>query len=85
MKIANLAKLEIKEEEVPFYISEMQAMIDFAEAVCTAQTAESADKVKALDFNDMREDEVITSFDSDEILVNAKDYEDGFFKLRRRA
>ncbi len=85
MKIANLAKLEIEEAEVPVYISEMQAMIDFAEAVCTAQATESADNQKALDFNDMREDEVSPSFDSGEILSNAKDYEDGFFKLRKRA
>ncbi len=85
MKIANLAKLEIKEEELDFYLKEMQTMIDFAEVVCTAQTDVNADNIKALDFKNMRADEVTESFDRSEIIGNAKDCEDGFFKLRKRA
>lgn len=84
-KLANLAKLEVNESELPFYIKEMQAMIDFAQGVDAALSEDIAENTKALDFNNMREDEVSDSLENAQILLNAKDSEDGFFKLRKRA
>lgn len=84
-KLASLAKLEVKESELPFYIEEMQAMIEFAQGVDAALPENIAENTKALDFNNMREDEVSDSLESAQILLNAKDTEDGFFKLRKRA
>ena len=85
MKIANLAKLEIKSSEMPFYITEMEKMLCFAETISVDENEENISRIEALDFNDMREDSATESFSNSEILSNASHREDSFFKLRKRA
>lgn len=84
MKMANLAKLEIKEDEVSFYVDEMQKMLDFAEKIDRVEDVENIGKTEVLDYNNMREDVVQDSFDNSEILSNAQDTDDVFFRLRKR-
>ncbi len=85
MRMATLAKLEVKSEEVPFYISEVQRLLDYAEAINTEEPSGEVSEAEPLDFNSMREDEALDSFTASEILSNAKESEEGFFKLRKRA
>lgn len=85
MRMATLAKLELKTQEVPFYISEVQRMLDYAEAVNIEDSAEKVSEAEFLDFNSMREDVVSESFTVSEILSNAEKTEGGFIKLRKRA
>ena len=85
VKIANLAKLEIKNEEIPFYIAEMEKMLGFAENIIVDETDEFISRAEPFDFNDMREDVIAESFSNSDILSNANHSEESFFKLRKRA
>lgn len=84
-RMAILAKLEIKEDEIPFYINEIENMLGFAEKIVFEETEEEYEKNEPLDFNDMREDVTSESFEVSEIISNTSEKESNFFKLRKRA
>lgn len=82
--MAALSKLEIKKEEVPFYITEIEAILAFAQDIdCALNEAEATPC--AADFTLLRDDEVKMSSGSAEVLSNANETEGSFFKLRKRA
>ena len=84
LKIAALAKLSVKPEELDSLTDDMNRIIEFADAVnsFSADTNEF-DNINGLS-NVFREDEVMPSLDREEILKNAPEQEDGFFVVRRR-
>lgn len=84
-RMATLCKLEIKAEEMPLYINEMQELLAFAESINNTVGDTDSFNAKPLDFNLLREDRAQPSYSSDEILSNAKETKNGFFELRKRA
>ena len=85
MRIANLAKLQINEIEMPFYIKEMAKVLSFAESVDAALENIEAEENLPVDFSMLRADEISSSFNSEEVLSNTADREENYFKLRKRA
>lgn len=84
LKIANLARLSIKEEELDRLTKEMDSIIAFADTINTA-TDESSDfdNINNLS-NAFREDVVIPSLDREQILKNAESQQDGYFLVKKR-
>lgn len=69
--IALLSKLFVPEEELDSLTQSMQEIIDFADTINNAPTSgESFDNINNLS-NVFREDVVVESYDSEEILKNA--------------
>lgn len=82
--MATLCNLEIAEKDVPFYIKEIEYILGLAEEIDGASGESGLNEAQPVDYNMLRADEVLPSTDSSEILLNAKDTEDGFIKLRKR-
>lgn len=84
LKIANLARLSIKEEELDRLTKEMDSIIAFADTINTA-TDESSDfdNINNLS-NAFREDVVVPSLDREQILKNAESQQDGYFLVKKR-
>ena len=79
LHIAKLAKLKLKEEEIPEYIKNLQDILNFANIVNQA-------KVDGLDraidnFNVFRKDEIKIFEDNKALLQNAPEQEDNMFKI----
>ena len=82
LHIANLAQLELKEEEIDTYILHLQDILNFANIVNNAP-------VEGLDItiganeakNVFRKDEVKIFEDNEALLANAKEKERNMFKI----
>lgn len=82
--IANLASLELNENEIDNYIENLQDILNFAEVVNNAP-------VKDLDItigtneakNVFRKDEIKVFEDNEALFANAKDKERNMFKIPR--
>ncbi len=84
IKIARLAKLSVKDEELETLTQDMIEIIKFADTINNAtETGEEFDNINNLS-NVLREDEVVQSYDCNEILKNANDKEDGHFLVKKR-
>lgn len=82
--IALLSKLFVPEEELDSLTQSMQEIIDFADAINNAPSSgESFDNINNLS-NEFREDEVIPSYPSEEILKNAPEQAEQHFLVRSR-
>ena len=82
LHIANLANLEIKEEEVDEYLVNLQDILNFADTINSVNTDElkvtiSANEAK----NKFRKDEVKIFEDNASLLQNAVEKEQNMFKL----
>lgn len=78
--VARLARLELGEEELESYRTQLAAILDHAAKV---QSLEGDPEVEASHplrlENAYRPDEVAPSLDRDEVLAQAPETEDGFF------
>lgn len=84
LKIARLAKLSVKPEELDGLTKDMNEIIQFADTVNSVSAGSSEfDNINHLS-NVYREDKVLPSFDRGEILKNAESQEDGYFLVKRR-
>lgn len=84
LKIANLAKLSIKDEELDKLTKEMDNMIAFADTINMASDETSDfDNINNLS-NAFRKDVVVESFDKEQILKNAESQQNGYFLVRKR-
>lgn len=82
--IALLSKLFVPEEELDGLTKSMQEIIDFADTINNATvTDEGFDNINGLS-NVFREDEVVESYDSEEILSNAPEQAEDHFLVRNR-
>ena len=73
--IALLSKLFVPEEELDSLTKSMQEIIDFADAINNAPSeGEAFDNINNLS-NVFREDEVIPSYSSEEILISLSETE----------
>lgn len=84
LKLAKLAKISIKEEELDHLTKEMDKIVDFADAINDGDKLDiEFDNISNLS-NIFREDVVEESYAREEILRNVDGGEDGFFVVRKR-
>lgn len=82
--IALLSKLFVPEEELDALTKDMQEIINFADTINNAsESGETFDNINHLS-NVFREDEVVPSLPSEEILKNAPDQADQHFLVKNR-
>lgn len=82
LHIANLSRLNLKEEEVDNYLENLQEILTFAEKVNSASTDGLDETIGANDnYNVFRKDEIIPFGDIDALLQNAPSQERGMFKI----
>jgi aspartyl-tRNA(Asn)/glutamyl-tRNA(Gln) amidotransferase subunit C len=82
--VANLARLELSEEEKKRFKKELNNIIRYIDQLNELDT-ENVPITSQVIFlqNVLREDEVLPSLSPDEALANAPEKKDGFFKVPR--
>ena len=82
LHIAKLAKLKIRDEELPNYIKNLEDILNFANVVNKAPIDGLDTSVGAIDnFNVFRKDEIKVFEDNKLLLQNAPEQEDNMFKI----
>lgn len=82
LHIANLARIELKEEEIDNYLENLQDILTFAEQVNNAPTDGLDETIGANDnYNVFRKDEIVEFEDKELLLQNAPSQERGMFKI----
>lgn len=82
LHIANLSRLNLKEEELDNYLENLQEILTFAEKVNNAPVDGLGETIGANDnYNVFRKDEVIDFEDKEALLQNAPSEEFGMFKI----
>lgn len=82
LHIANLASLNIKEEEINNYLENLQDILNFANVVNRAPIEGLEETIGANDnFNIFRKDEIKEFKDRDLLLSNAPEKERNMFKI----
>ena len=82
LHIANLAQLELKEEEIEKYQTNLQEILNFANVVNNANIEGLKETIGANDnCNVFRKDEIVQFEDRDALLQNAPEQERGMFKI----
>lgn len=85
LKIANLSKLWVSEEELESLTRDMGEIIEFANTInAVSDSAEDFDNINNLS-NVFRADEVVPSYPREKILQNAGGGEDGYFPVKKRS
>ncbi|RXK17787.1 Asp-tRNA(Asn)/Glu-tRNA(Gln) amidotransferase subunit GatC [Macrococcus sp. DPC7161] len=80
--VAHLARLEITEEEATKFSSQLEAILNFANQLEEVNTDDVEPTFHVLDLqNVLREDVASMSLTQEEVLSNAKNIEDGQFKV----
>lgn len=80
--VAKLARLELSEEEIGKYTEQFSNIIDYFNQLSEVNTENIEPMAHAIPMvNVMREDKVKLPYTRDEILANAPQDEDGFFKV----
>lgn len=82
LHIAKLARLNLKEEEIPEYINNLQDILNFANVVNEAPI-EGLDVANGANdnYNVFRKDEIKVFEDNKALLQNAPESEDNMFKI----
>ncbi len=82
LHIANLANLNIKDEEIDSYLANLKDILNFAEIVNNANTEGLQETIGENDkCNVFRKDEVKTFEDNKMLIQNAKEQERNMFKI----
>ena len=82
LHIAKLARLNLKEEEIPEYIKNLQDILNFANIVNEAPIDGLDTAIGAIDnYNVFRKDEIKIFEDNKALLQNAPEQEDNMFKI----
>lgn len=80
--IAKLADLNLKENEVRKYKTNLEEILEFANEINKIDTSNIKETVSANElYNVFRKDEVKEPFDREELLKNAPSKEDGMFRI----
>jgi len=82
LKMANLAHLEISDNEVESYLTNLQEILNFADIINNAKV-DGVDVTVASNqsSNIFRKDEIKTFEDNEALFVNAKSKEQNMFKI----
>ena len=82
--IANLAMLELSEEEKDKYRTQLAKILDYVSKLNQLDTENIEPTAHVLPLqNVFREDEVDTSLSQKEVLSNAPEKEDNYFKVKK--
>lgn len=80
--VARLARIELNADELAFYGSQLESILEHMAEVQALPTDDVEPTSHALPlFNAFREDEVVPSLDHDEVLAQAPEHEDGYFRV----
>ena len=80
--VANLARLELTEEETQKYAKQLGELLTYVEQMNEVDTSGVEPMPHAMEFvNVVREDEVVRDFTKEELMKNAPVEEDGFFRV----
>lgn len=80
--VAKLARLELSEQEVEKFSTQLGNILKYVEQMNEIDTADVKPMAHPFDIvNVMREDEVYYENTKDELLKNAPEEEDGFFRV----
>jgi aspartyl-tRNA(Asn)/glutamyl-tRNA(Gln) amidotransferase subunit C len=78
--VARLARLDLSEEELSVYKSQLGAILDHAAKVQSLEGEPQVESAHPLGIeNVFRDDEIQPSLDRDEVLSQAPESEDGYF------
>ena len=82
LHIAKLARLKLKDEEIPDYIKNLEDILNFANVVNRAPIDGLDTSIGAINnFNVFRKDEIKVFEDNKALLENAPEQEDNMFKI----
>lgn len=82
LHIANLANLNLKEEEIEKYKKDLQDILNFANIVNNANVNGVTETIGANEAcNVFRKDEIMESSKREELLQNAEEQQSGMFKI----
>ena len=82
LHIAKLARLNLKDEEIPEYIKNLQDILNFANIVNEAPIEGLDTAIGAIDnYNVFRKDKIKVFEDNKALLQNAPEQEDNMFKI----
>lgn len=80
--VANLARLSVSEEEAELFRKQLEAMITFAEQLNELDTENIEPTSHVLKMhNVLREDKAEAGLPQEEVLRNAPEHQDGYFKV----
>ena len=83
--IANLAKLQVPDEELDGLTEDMNEIIAFADTIASVQVEDEAyEDVNGLS-NVLREDVVQPGLSAEEVLQNARDRDENSFVVKKHA
>ena len=83
IRIANLAKLELKEEEIELFQKQMSDILNFVSQLEELDTEGVEPYIQEFTETPMRDDVPKTSLPREKALMNASEQEDGFFIVPR--
>lgn len=80
--VAKLARLELTEEEKELYTKQLGDVLKYVEQMNEVDTSDVKPMSHAIDFvNVMREDKVVYEQTKEQLMMNAPDEENGFFRV----
>ena len=80
--VAKLARLELTEEEKELYTKQLGDVLKYVDQMNEVDTTNVKPMSHAIDFvNVMREDKVVYEQTKEELMANAPEEENGFFKV----
>ena len=80
--VAKLARLELTEEEKELYTKQLGDVLKYVEQMNEVDTSNVEPMAQVIDFvNVMREDKVVYEQTKEELMANAPEEENGYFKV----
>ena len=80
--VANLARLELTEEETKKYAKQLGELLTYVEQMNEVDTTGVKPMSHVTEFvNVMRDDEIVKEFTKEDLMKNAPVEEDGFFRV----
>ena len=83
LKVAKLARLELTEEEIELYTSQLTDILKFVEEISEVETEGVELFTLDLEETPMREDKVEESLPKEKLEINAPEFENGYFVVPR--
>uniref|UniRef100_UPI004027F179 Asp-tRNA(Asn)/Glu-tRNA(Gln) amidotransferase subunit GatC n=1 Tax=Candidatus Scatousia sp. TaxID=3085663 RepID=UPI004027F179 len=80
--VAKLARLELTEDEKELYTKQLGDVLKYVDQMNEVDTSNVKPMTQVIDFvNVMREDKVVYEHTKEELMANAPEEENGFFKV----
>lgn len=81
--VAELAKLELSDEEIDLYAAQLSAILDYAQQIQDVDTSSVPPTPYVLSLHNVMRDDVVGQCLSNQAAVaNAADARDGYFRVR---